>query len=246
MTGKRLRKLTDLEITEVSLVTSAANEGARVMFWKSEHEARKLWDEFVDEFLSVHNKKLTERKANPPKNLSSDQVEVLRQTKPWSRDQAAQEARKTQEGSSLWQQVVAEAQPPLSKGNHMYKSLGEIANGIEKGEIKSQEDAMKVFDKFVEGEVKKSDYQMDVNQARLMKMTGPGWDSYYNAFMRLPETVEAGQAIKKRAKQSELIVKTIKVMAEKLVQKEGMTKEKAFIAILDRNPLLEATYREFY
>ena len=32
--GKRLRKLTDLEITEVSLVDSSANEGAKVLLWK--------------------------------------------------------------------------------------------------------------------------------------------------------------------------------------------------------------------
>ena len=126
----------------------------------------------------------------------------------------------------------------------MFTSVGEIAEAMKKGEIASQEDALKVFDEFVEGEVKKSDYEMDVNQARLMKMTGPGWDSYYNAFMRLPATVEEGQVIEKQQRTADNVIKVIEAMAKELVQKSsGMTKEKVFMEVLKRNPELEGAYR---
>ena len=130
--------------------------------------------------------------------------------------------------------------------NHMYKSIGEIAEAIEKGDLKSQRDVLKVLDELRDRDISKSEFSKSKERAIYDQCTHPAWPSLYNRFTNLPETIEQGEVIEKRAKQSELIVKTIKVMAEKLVQKEGMTKEKAFIAILDRNPLLEATYRKFY
>jgi len=240
------RLLKELEITEVSLVDEGANPGAWVTFWKSEHGARKLWEDYIDEVLSVHNKKLKERKANPPKFLSSDQVENLRLEKPWSRQQASQEARKTGFGQQLWAMLQQEAQPPLAKGERMYKSLGEIAKAIDKGEIKSQEDALKELDELRDRDIAKSDFAKSEADARYEQTTDPAWNSLYNAFMNLPKTVEEGKAFEKRQKESELIVKTINIMAGKLVQKEGITKEKAFGEVLKRYPLLEATYREFY
>ncbi len=245
MTGKRLRKITDLEITEVSLVDSGANERAKVLLWKREHGARKLWDEFVRQFLSVHNKKLAELKANPPEKFSLQQLKDLQQRKPWSKDQAALEARKTSEGSSLGQAVVQEAQPPLGKGKIMYKSVGEIAKAMESGEIESQEDALKVFDEFVEGEVKKSDYSMDVKQARLMKMTGPGWDSYYNAFMNLPATIQEKESFEKRQNDTDAAYGEIEKRAKQLLDAGKVSSiEKGIVTVCERFPELEAAYRE--
>ena len=85
---------------------------------------------------------------------------------------------------------------------------------------------------------------VDVGQARPMKMTGLGWNSYFNAFMNLPETVEEGEAFEKRQRTADNVVKVIEAMAKELVQKSsGMTREKAFMEVLKRNPELEVAYR---
>ena len=51
----------------------------------------------------------------------------------------------------------------------MFTSVGEIAEAMKKGEIESQEDALKVFDEFVEGEVKKSDRVVVISTANGLK-----------------------------------------------------------------------------
>ena len=240
---RKARILKELEITEVSLVTSAANKGAKVLIWKKEHGARELWEEYIDEVLSVHNKKLKERKANPPKNLSSDQVETLRLEKPWSRQQASQEARKTGFGQQLWAMLQQEAQPPLSKGEHMYKSLGEIATAIEKGELKSQVDTLKELDKLRDRDIAKSDFAKSKERAIYDQVTNPSWDALFNAFQSLPRTVEEGEAIEKRRRASDNIVKVIEGLAQELIQKDsGMTKEKAIVKVLERNPAWKTAY----
>jgi len=220
---KKVRLLKELEISEVSLVTSAANEGAKVMIWKNHIEKvqhNNLRMKLINELIKA--------------------IKLLAREKGISQLEASKLILESDTGKNILETINTMKR----REKIMYTSVGEIAEAMKKGEIKSQEDALKAFDEFVEGEVKKSDYQMDVNQARLMKMTGPGWDAYYNAFMNLPETVEAGQAIEKQQRTADNVSKVIESMAKELVQKSsGMTKEKAFMEVLKRNPELEGAYR---
>ena len=226
LSGKRLRRLTDLEVSEISLVDHGANEGARVVLWKRdvlpvEKQVNNLRTKLMNTLVKA--------------------IESLAREKGITRLAAMLEIFESAEGKKALEVLSTMKR---EKGRRMYTSVGEIAKAMESGEIESQEDALKVFDEFVESEVKKSDYSMEVSQARLMKMTGPGWDSYFNAFMNLPETVEEGQAIEKQQRVSDNVIKVIEDMAKELVQKDsGMTKEKAFMEVCRRHPELERLYR---
>jgi len=220
---RKVRLLKELEIDEISLVTSAANKKAKVMFWKSDIEKTQH--------------------SNLRVRLERELLEAI---KLLAREKGITqlEASKQVLGSDTGQKILEILNTlKRKKGEHMYKSVGAIAEAMESGEIESQEDALKVFDEFVEGEVKKSDYSMDVSKARSMKMTGPGWDSYFNVFMNLPETSEAGIGIEKRQRASDNIVKVIEGLAAELIQKDGkLTKAKAIVKILDRNPAWKTAY----
>jgi len=240
---RKVRLLKELEINEISLVTSPANEGAKVMIWKKDHGVRELWEEYIDEVLSVHNKKLKERKANPPKNLSSDQVETLQLEKPWSRQQASQEARKTGFGQQLWAMLQQEAQPPISKGKHMFTNISEVAEAIKKGDLASQEDVLKELDELRDRDIAKSAFSKTKERAIYDQCTDPAWDSLYLAFGNLPKTVAEGEAFEKRQRASANIVKIIETLANELIKKDGkLTKAKAVVEVLDGNPAWKTAY----
>ena len=288
--SRPIHVLKDLVIEEVSLVDRSANEGAEVLIWKrldldasilNSYSVEKLtaamesinyakigttpaelWDDFVAEFREAHNQKLSQRQKNPPKNLTQEQVEELRQKKPWSLSVASQEARKTPVGQGLWAMVEAGARErdaalikrlkkmaddleeiKRKRRNYMYKSLGEIATAIEKGEIKSQVDALKELDELRDLDIAKSDFAKSKERAIYDQCTDPAWDSLFNEFTKLPETIEQGEAFSKRVRASDNIVKVIEGLAEELIQKDGkLTKAKAIVKVLDRNPAWKTAY----
>jgi len=125
----------------------------------------------------------------------------------------------------------------------MYTNLGEITKAIEKGEIESQVDALKELDELRDRDIAKSDFAKSKERAIYDQCTDPAWNSLFNAFTKLPETVEEGQAIEKRVRASENIVKVIEDLAKELIQKDGkLTKERAIVTVLERNPAWKTAY----
>jgi len=237
--------LTDLDLKEVSFVDFPANSGAQVMLFKRDGSPRELWEDYVDEVLSVHNKKLKERQSNPPKNLSSDQVEELQQRKPWSRAQASQEARKTGFGQQLWQMVQQDAQPPLAKGKYMYTSFGDIVTALKGGRIETIEEAEKALDDLVEREVVKSGHATSSQNLKIAKCHDPAWNQYYDLVMRLPATAEEKETIEKQEKASGDAMEEINTLAKRLLASgDAPTIEQATVLVCKRFPELEKRYYE--
>jgi len=161
---KKVRLLKDLEITEVSLVTSAANKGAKVLFYKMDKSdfnklnslsvekltaamqsvdykklgvsPEELWEDYVAEVMENHNTELAQRQKHPPEKLSTEEVKELRQRKPWTREQAAAAARKTNIGQGLWAMVescVREREAAL------IKRLDKMGEELEESKKRAQE-----------------------------------------------------------------------------------------------------------
>ena len=240
---RKVRLLKELEIDEVSLVTSAANKGARVLIWKKEHEAKELWEAFVDEVLSIHNKTLREQQKNPPKGLSLDAVEALQQKKPWSRDQAAQAARKTGDGQQLWQQVMQEAQPSLEKGIRVYTDIEQMTKDTRDDVLETKGESWGEVEKMLKGRVKKSDYQADYNQLLLLEMTRPTWNEYYAEYSKKPDVTD--KEIQKREYDYTSAAIEIDLRAKRMVAKgESPDISQAYGEVCRRFPELEKKYRE--
>jgi len=237
--------LRDLSLKEVSFVDFPANSGAEVLLFKREHGARELWDEFVSEHLSIHNKKLKELKAHPPETFSLEELKELQLKKPWSREEASASARKTREGSGLWQAVVAEARPPLSKGQRMYGSLTEIVTAVKKGQIETVEAAEEAFDELVNTEVVKGGYATNSQNMRLAKRNDPAWNEYFNVVMRLPATAQEKEAIEKSHTESADVLQEINTLAKRILDAgDAPTIEQATVLVCKRFPELEKRYYE--
>ena len=236
-------KLRNLLINRIDLVDSPDNPESKIMMFKREHEARKLWDEFVRQFLSVHNKTLAEMQANPPDKLSLEQLKNLEQRKPWSKDQAALEARKTSEGSALWQAVIQEAQPPLGKGIRVYTDIEQITKDTKDDVLATKGESWRAVEKMLKGRVKKSDYQADYNQILLLEMTRPTWNEYYAEYSKKPDVTD--KEIQKREYDYTSAAIEIDLRAKRMVAKgESPDISQAYGEVCRRFPELEKKYRE--
>jgi len=173
--NKKARLLKDLEITEVSLVTSPANEGAKVMFWKNDGidfkklnalsvekltaamqsvdyakigtTPEELWSDYVDEVMQVHNTELSQLQKHPPDKLTDDEVKELRQKKPWTLSQATAAARKTNIGQSLWQLVQNCVR---EREANLLKHFDNMKNEVEDLKKRAQE-TIEIYDKIKRG-----------------------------------------------------------------------------------------------
>lgn len=223
MKDRKARLLKELEITEVSLVTSAANEGAKIMFWKNDIEKAQ------------HNNLRTK--------LISDLIQaikILAREKGITQLEASKEIFESDTGKKVIETLNTLKR---QRGKTMYASVGEIAEAIEKGDLKSKEEVLKELDGLRDRDIAKSDFAKSKQRAVYDQVTNPAWNSLYNAFTNLPETVEEGQAIEKRQRASDNIVKVIEALAGELIQKDGeLTKEKAIVKVLDRNPAWKRAY----
>jgi len=192
---KKVQLLTELEIEEISLVDKAANAGSEVLFYKMDQSdfnklnscsvekltaamesidyakigttPAELWDDFVAEFREAHNQKLSERKKNPPKNLTQEQVEELRQRKPWSLSVASQEARKTPVGQGLWAMVENTARENAAKRDAaLIRRLDKMGDEVE-GLKKSARETIEIYDKIKRGRTTKMETIEEVTKAAL-------------------------------------------------------------------------------
>ena len=221
---RKTRLLKDLEITEVSLVTSAANEGSRVMFFKR------------NDVEKTQHSNLRVKLEN----------ELIKAIKDFARQKGIGqlEASKLILESDTGKKIFEILNTMKRREKIMYKSIGEIDAAIKVGDLKSQKDVLKELDELRGRDISKSDFAKTKERAIYDQVTNPAWDSLYHAFQNLPETVEEGEAFEKRVRASENIVKVIEDLAKELIQKDGkLTKERAIVTVLERNPAWEKVYR---
>ena len=255
MTGKRLRKITDLEITEISLVDSGANAGARVLLFKR------------DVSKTAHASDLLGLKLLA---VLANRVNNLKQEKDITRLQAWLEVLESPEGKQLLgfigkaktnptsmfkgvEQQDVEELADFLEGPHGGSFLKALSKQFKKGGIVSKE--MTVVEKIL-----KKDFQSQIEASSKLKLELTKLASasdkrsperryvdyieahpdVRDAMVELPDVVVT-EVVEKR--DFGKAYSTIQKKIDELISNgDGSSRAKLFMRVVDNNPALLVEY----
>ena len=188
---RKARLLKELEITELSLVDRGSNPGAEVLIWKRDSidfnklenvsvekltaamkavdykklgvTPEELWGDYVAEVMANHNTELAARQKHPDDKLTDDEVKDLRRKQPWTEEQAAAAARKTNIGSGLWALVESCVR---AREAALLEKLDKMIGETEELKKRAQ-NTIEIYDKIKRGRTTKMESIEEVTRAAL-------------------------------------------------------------------------------